>query len=113
LLKRLYLEVGNGGFGPRTGIPCVEGGKGGSDGNLVEANEFMAEEPDLVPWISSGGSVLLQLGRSDLVHARLPHSGRRHLVSRRRVITHGASLSPGAPTPLMRRLILELVPVIE
>jgi len=54
LLKRLYLEVGNGGFGPLSGIPGVEGGKEGSDGDLVEANEFMAEEPGLVPWIPAG-----------------------------------------------------------
>jgi hypothetical protein len=58
LLKRLYLEVGNGGFGPLNGIPGVEGGKEGSDGDLVEANEFMAEEPDLVPY-----SALISVGR--------------------------------------------------
>lgn len=43
LLRRCYLEVGNGGFGPGYGIIGVEGGCASDFGNLVETYELFAE----------------------------------------------------------------------
>jgi hypothetical protein len=47
LLRRLYLEVGNGGFGPRDGILGVRGGQSNGDfDNLVEVHGAFNGHPD-------------------------------------------------------------------
>ncbi|MEU8608467.1 SMI1/KNR4 family protein [Actinoplanes sp. NPDC048791] len=50
LLRRLYLEVANGGFGPFGGVEGVEDGYASEDGMLVDYVQWRDEEiPDDVP----------------------------------------------------------------
>ena len=66
LLRRLYLEVGNGGFGPRDGIPGVGGGAdvGWDWPDLVtfhleaRADELWKARPWLVPVLDWGCTVM-------------------------------------------------------
>ncbi|WP_280908817.1 SMI1/KNR4 family protein [Streptomyces sp. SAI-090] len=47
LLRRLYLEVANGGFGPRGGVLGVPGGKWRGDwADIVDAYQAFSEAPD-------------------------------------------------------------------
>lgn len=66
LLKRLYLEVGNGGFGPLKGIPGGESGFETREGDLLYMNrniEYLRQHgdpvtgafPDLVTFLCWGG----------------------------------------------------------
>ncbi len=67
LLRRLYLEAANGGFGPRgavLGVPDAPGPRLGTD--MVECHEvFTAELPRLVPaglvWLCDWGSAIWSL----------------------------------------------------
>lgn len=51
LLRRLYLEVANGGFGPGYGLLGLEGGHGvAPDGNAIDRlRRFREWEPDIAP----------------------------------------------------------------
>ncbi len=51
-LKRVYLEIGNGGFGPGYGIIGLKGGYPSDAGTLVEAYNGIkrAAEDDSLPW---------------------------------------------------------------
>lgn len=68
LLRRLYLEIGNGGFGPGDGIMGVEGGAIGEMGNLVQTNVAYLDEPgyrqdvpDGLLWFHDWGCVIASL----------------------------------------------------
>src|SRR5262249_29781794 len=46
LLKRCYLEIANGGFGPGCGVIGVKGGCAGDCGTLVECYESFTREDE-------------------------------------------------------------------
>jgi hypothetical protein len=51
LLRRLYLEVANGGFGPRSGILGVRGGiRVDDDGDIVELHSGLPSRCSRRPW---------------------------------------------------------------
>ena len=80
LLRRLYLEVANGGFGPDDGIMGVYGGAIGEVGNLVETNLSLLDDPgyrDEVPdglmWFHDWGCAIASLIDCNTPDGRIWH----------------------------------------
>lgn len=90
LLRRLYLEVGNGGFGPRSGILGVRGGPFGDNlANIVEAHQVYSADPDhptppgliwLFEWGCAIGSLVDCRDPSGRMWAWDPNKGRANVL---------------------------------
>jgi hypothetical protein len=62
LLRRIYLEVANGGFGPGYGLVGLSGGHACSFGTLADAHERLAHDPRAASGLPPDRLVLWQFG---------------------------------------------------